>query len=156
MQTDQIYAGDKIMEKIGFIVLAVFAGMGNSFQAPINAALGKFVGVVESSCISFSVGTLSLLVVSLVAGQGSILKIADAPPYLWVGGILGAFYVTTALFVVPRIGAAVMIAAIITGQMTAAVIIDQIGLLGIPKNPIDLYRIGGLACLAVGIKLLSK
>jgi transporter family-2 protein len=144
------------MEKLGLIVLALFAGMCNGFQAPVNAALGRFVGVVESSCISFTVGALSLLVVALVAGQGSLLRIGDAPPNLWIGGLLGAFYVTTALFVVPKIGAAVMIASVITGQMTAALIIDHIGLLGIPKNPIDLYRIAGLACLAVGIKLLSK
>jgi transporter family-2 protein len=144
------------MEKLGLIVLAIFAGMCNGFQAPVNAALGRFVGVVESSCISFIVGALSLLVVALVVGQGSILRIGDAPPNLWIGGLLGAFFVTTALFVVPKIGAAVMIASVITGQMTAALIIDQIGWLGIPKNPIDLYRIGGLACLAVGIKLLSK
>ena len=144
------------MEKLGLIFLAIFAGMSNGFQAPVNAALGKFVGVVESSCISFSVGALAMLVVSLLAGQGSILKIVTAPPNLWIGGLLGAFFVTTALFVVPKIGAAVMIASVITGQMTAAIIIDQVGLLGIPKNPIDLYRIGGLACLAVGVKLLSK
>ena len=124
------------MEKLGLIVLAIFAGMCNGFQAPVNAALGKFVGVVESSCISFTVGALSLLVVALVAGQGSLLRVGDAPPNLWIGGLLGAFFVTTALFVVPKIGAAVMIAAVITGQMTAALIIDHIGLLGIPKNPI--------------------
>jgi transporter family-2 protein len=144
------------MEKLGLIFLAIVAGMSNGFQAPVNAALGRFVGVVESSCISFCVGALSLLVVSLVAGKGSILKIVDAPPNLWIGGLLGAFFVTVALFVVPKIGAAVMIASVITGQMTATLIIDQTGLLGIPKNPIDLYRIGGLACFAVGIKLLSK
>jgi len=144
------------MGKLGLIFLAIFAGMSNAFQAPINAALGRFVGVVESSCISFTVGALSLLVVSLIAGKGSFLKIVDAPPNLWIGGLLGAFFVTVALFVVPKIGAAVMIASVLTGQMTAALIIDQVGLLGIPKNPIDLYRIGGLACLAVGIKLLAK
>lgn len=144
------------MGKLGLIFLAIFAGMSNAFQAPINAALGRFVGVVESSCISFIVGALSLLVVSLVAGRGSFLKIVDAPPNLWIGGLLGAFFVTVALFVVPKIGAAVMIASVLTGQMTAALIIDQVGLLGIPKNPIDLSRIIGLACLAVGIKLLSK
>ena len=97
------------MEKLGLIFLAIFAGMSNGFQAPVNAALGKFVGVVESSCISFSVGALAMLVVSLLAGQGSILKIVTAPPNLWIGGLLGAFFVTTALFVVPKIGAAVMI-----------------------------------------------
>ena len=144
------------MGKLGLIFLAIFAGMSNAFQAPINAALGRYVGVVESSCISFAVGALSLLVVSLIAGKGSFLKIVDAPPNLLIGGLLGAFFVTVALFVVPKIGAAVMIASVLTGQMTAALIIDQVGLLGIPKNPIDLYRIGGLACLVVGIKLLTK
>ena len=144
------------MEKLGLIFLAIFAGMSNGFQAPVNAALGKFTGVFESSCISFTVGALSLLVVSMVVGQGSILRIGDAPPNLWIGGVLGAFFVTTALFVVPKIGAAVMIASVITGQMTAALIIDHVGLLGIPKNPVDLYRIGGLVFLAVGIKLLTK
>ena len=144
------------MEKLGLIILTIFAGMSNGFQAPVNAALGRFVGVFQSSCISFSVGALSLFVVSLVIGKGSFLKIVDAPPHLWIGGFLGAFFVTTALFVVPKIGAAVMIASVVTGQMTAALIIDQTGFLGIPKNPIDLHRIGGLACLAVGIKLLSR
>ena len=144
------------MEKLALIFLAVFAGMCNAFQAPVNAALGKFTGVFESSCISFTVGALSLLVVSVLIGKGSILKIVDAPPNLWLGGLLGAFFVTVALFVVPKIGAAVTIASVVTGQMTAALIIDQIGWLGIPKNPIDIYRLGGIACLAVGIKLLAK
>ena len=144
------------MEKLVLIFLAVFAGMCNAFQAPVNAALGKFTGVFESSCISFTVGALSLLIVSTLIGKGSILRIVDAPPNLWLGGLLGAFFVTVALFVVPKIGAAVTIASVVTGQMTAALIIDQIGWLGIPKNPVDIYRLGGVACLAVGIKLLAK
>jgi transporter family-2 protein len=144
------------MDKLALIMLAVFAGMCNAFQAPVNAALGKFTGVFESSCISFTVGALSLLIVSVLIGKGSILRIVDAPPNLWLGGLLGAFFVTVALFVVPKIGAAVTIASVVTGQMTAALIIDQIGWLGIPKNPIDIYRLGGVACLAVGIKLLTK
>jgi hypothetical protein len=32
------------------------------------------------------VGALSLLVVSLIAGKGSFLKIVDAPPHLWING----------------------------------------------------------------------
>ena len=144
------------MEKIALILLAVFAGMCNAFQAPVNAALGKFTGVFESSCISFTVGALSLLIVSTFIGKGSLLRIVDAPPNLWLGGLLGAFFVTVALFVVPKIGAAVTIASVVTGQMTAALIIDQVGWLGIPKNPVDIYRLSGVACLAVGIKLLAK
>jgi len=144
------------MEKLALVLLALFAGMCNAFQAPVNAALGKFTGVFESSCISFTVGALSLLIISTLIGKGSILRIVDAPPNLWLGGLLGAFFVTVAMFVVPKIGAAVTIASVVTGQMTAALIIDQVGWLGIPKNPVDIYRIGGLVCLAAGIALLTK
>jgi len=144
------------MDKLTLILLAIAAGLSNGFQAPINAALGKYTGAIESSCISFTVGALSLFIVAMVIGKGSIIKFAEAPHYLLVGGILGAILVTIMLIVVTRIGAAVTISSVITGQMIAALIIDQTGFLGVPKNPIDLYRIGGIFFLAVGIKLLSK
>lgn len=144
------------MDKLTFILLTIAAGLSNGFQAPINAALGKYTGPIESSCISFTVGALSLFIVAMVIGKGSIIKFAEAPPYLLVGGILGAILVTIMLIVVTRIGAAVTISSVITGQMIAALIIDQTGFLGVPKNPIDLYRIGGIFFLAVGIKLLTK
>ncbi len=144
------------MDKLTLILLAIAAGLSNGFQAPINAALGKYTGAIESSCISFTVGALSLFIVAMVIGRGSIIKFAEAPPYLLVGGILGAILVTIMLIVVTRIGAAVTISSVITGQMIAALIIDQTGFLGVPKNPIDLYRIGGIFFLAVGIKLLAK
>jgi len=144
------------MDKLTLILLAIAAGLSNGFQAPINAALGKYTGAIESSCISFTVGALSLFIVAMVIGRGSIIKFAEAPSYLLVGGILGAILVTIMLIVVTRIGAAVTISSVITGQMIAALIIDQTGFLGVPKNPIDLYRIGGIFFLAVGIKLLAK
>jgi transporter family-2 protein len=144
------------MEKLHFVLLALVAGMSNAFQAPINAALSKYTGIFESSCISFAVGALSLFIVSLIVGKGAILNLAQAPPYLWFGGILGAVLVTSMLFTVTRIGAAVTISAVITGQMIAALVIDQIGFLGVPKNPIDLYRLGGVLFLLVGIRMLMK
>jgi len=144
------------MEKLLFVLLAIAAGMSNAFQAPINAALSKFTGVIESSCISFTVGALSLFVVAVITGKGHILNFIEAPPYLLFGGVLGAILVTTMLYVITKVGAAVTISSVIIGQMIAALVIDQIGFLGVPKNPVDLSRIGGILFLAVGIKLLMK
>ena len=132
------------MEKLPYVLLALAAGMSNAFQAPINAALSKFTGVFESSCISFAVGALSLFIVSLIVGKGNFLNLIQAPPYLWFGGLLGAVLVTSMLFTVTRVGAAVTISSVITGQMIAALVIDQIGFLGVPKNPLDVYRLGGI------------
>ena len=144
------------MEKLVFVLITIAAGMCNAFQAPINAALGKYTGTVESSCISFTIGALSLFIVAMTLGKGSILKLTEAPPYLFVGGLLGAALVTIMMISVTRIGAAVTISSVITGQMIAALFIDQFGFLGVPKSPVDLTRIGGIFCLAVGLKLLLK
>ena len=144
------------MEKLSFVLLAIAAGMSNAFQAPINAALSKFTGVIESSCISFIVGALSLLVIVMITGKGHILNFVEAPPFLLFGGLLGAILVTTMLYVITKVGAAITISSVITGQMIAALVIDQIGFLGVPKSPVDLSRIGGILFLAVGIKLLIK
>ena len=144
------------MEKLPFVLLAIAAGMSNAFQAPINAALSRFTGVLESSCISFVVGALSLFVVAVITGKGHILNFIEAPPYLLLGGVLGAILVTTMLYVITKVGAAVTISSVIIGQMIAALVIDQIGFLGVPKNTVDLSRIGGILFLAVGIKLLVK
>ena len=146
----------RVMEKLPYVLLALAAGMSNAFQAPINAALSKFTGVFESSCISFAVGALSLFIVSLIVGKGNFLNLIQAPPYLWFGGLLGAVLVTSMLFTVTRVGAAVTISSVITGQMIAALVIDQIGFLGVPKNPLDVYRLGGILFLMVGIKMLMK
>ena len=144
------------MEKLPYVLLALAAGMSNAFQARINAALSKFTGVFESSCISFAVGALSLFIVSLIVGKGNFSNLIQAPPYLWFGGLLGAVLVTSMLFTVTRVGAAVTISSVITGQMIAALVIDQIGFLGVPKNPLDVYRLGGILFLMVGIKMLMK
>lgn len=144
------------MVKLLYVLCALGAGICNGFQAPVNAALSRFTGVVEGSCVSFSVGALILFVVSLVAGKGNLLRVFDAPPYLWTGGLVGALLVTTMLVVITRVGAAVTLSAVITGQMIAALVIDQIGLLGVPRTPMDLPRLGGLLLMAAGLRLLIR
>ncbi len=144
------------MMKLVYVLCALGAGICNGFQAPVNAALSRFIGVVESSCVSFTVGAVVLFVISLVAGKGSLLRVFEAPPYLWTGGLVGALLVTTMLVVVTRVGAAVTLSAVITGQMIAALVIDQIGLLGVPRTPVDISRVGGVVLVVVGLRFLMR
>ena len=39
------------MEKLGLILLTVVAGMCNGFQPPVNAALGRYVGIIEADTL---------------------------------------------------------------------------------------------------------
>lgn len=142
------------MDKYALVLLAIIGGVAMGFQTPVNNALSRFTGIVQASCISFTVGALSLFILSMIVGQGSILKFTQAPWYLLIGGLLGATLVTINIFVIPKIGSLAVIGSVITGQMVAGLVIDQVGLLGLAQHPITWTRILGLVLMIAGLRFI--
>ncbi|MCW2992250.1 MAG: hypothetical protein JWM73_2844 [Solirubrobacterales bacterium] len=142
------------------LAVLLTAGVGGlvALQAPINSHLGKKIGTYQGALVSFAVGTLLLTTIVLVAG-GGIGKVADARHVSWyylLGGVLGAAYVSVVLVTVRTLGAGGATAATIAGQLTMAVVIDQLGILGIPKHPITVARLLGIGLLAAGVYLIIR
>jgi transporter family-2 protein len=136
------------------------AGVGGliALQAPINSMLGRSVGSFQAAFVSFLLGTLLLAVIAAFA-KGGFAKIPEARHLSWyylTGGVLGAAYVTTVLVTVRTLGAGPVVAATIAGQLTMSVVIDQLGLLGLPKDPISVGKIVGVALLAAGVFLIVR
>ncbi len=90
------------------VVLVAVAGVLVGMQAPVNARLGRAVGTVPAATFSFLVGTVALvLVASLTSeGLGSLGNVGKAPWWAFVGGLLGAVYVTVAILTVRTLGVA--------------------------------------------------
>ncbi len=141
------------MERALLLALALGIGFVLSLQPPINAGLARYSGVVESSAISFTIGAIALLVASFAIGGGSFVAALKAPPVFWLGGLLGATYVTLTIFLIPRIGALAMMASVIVGQMLASLLVDHYGILGVPVHPISWTRIVGVLIMLVGLRL---
>ena len=142
----------------GFAVL-VMALVGGciALQAPINAGLGKSTGSFAAATVSFAVGTLLLGAIVVLSGKASGLgNVAHVQWYYLLGGALGAAYVFSALVLVSRIGAGGVAAATVTGQLTTSVILDQIGFLGLDKQPISAARIAGIVLLLGGTYLIVR
>jgi transporter family-2 protein len=76
--------------------------------------------------------------------------------YYLIGGALGAAYVTVALIAVQSIGAGGVAAATITGQLTTAVLIDRLGILGLERTPVTAGRVAGIALLLAGTYLIIR
>ncbi len=136
------------------------AGVGGliALQAPINSMLGKSVGSFQAAFVSFLLGTVVLAVIAAVA-KGGFSKIPEARNLEWyylTGGVLGAAYVTTVLVTVRSLGAGPVVAATIAGQLTMSVVIDQLGLLGLPKDPITMGKVVGVLLLALGVFLIVR
>ena len=56
----------------------------------------------------------------------------------------------------PRLGSTMMVTLIIIGQLGTDVLIDHLGWLGVPVNPISLSRAAGLLLLLAGGYLISR
>ncbi|HXE94928.1 MAG TPA: DMT family transporter [Dongiaceae bacterium] len=131
-------------------LLMLCCGIVMAVQPSINARLARIVGVLESSCISFAVGTVALLMMVLLVGRGSLRGVAGASWWELTGGLLGAFFVTMTILVVPRIGTAAAMAAIIAGQLATGLLMDHFGLFGGRHIPLDTSRMLGVALLMAG------
>jgi transporter family-2 protein len=140
------------------IALTAIAGVLVGIQAPVNSRLGKTIGSVQAATFSFVVGTVALALVATLfyGGLGSFGQAPKAPAWAWIGGLLGATYVTVAILTVRTLGVSGLTALVICGQLAAAVAIDRFGLFGIAKQPVGVARVVGLVLLVVGALLVVR
>jgi transporter family-2 protein len=144
------------MNQILLLVLMFCGGIAIAFQPSINGRLAQKIGTIESSCISFAVGTLLLFTLVLVAGKGSLRGVANASWWELTGGGLGAFFVTMTIVAVPRIGTTAAMAAVIGAQLAAGVLLDHFGLFGFRTIPLDVKRALGVVLLMAGASLIIR
>ena len=144
-----------------FIILAVLAGTLLPVQGVVNGQLGRVLdNVVLATLISFVVGALTLLLVFLFRYNGSagsgLQGLSQVPPVYYTGGILGAFYVTMVALLVPRIGVANTMIAIIFGQVLLSLLLDHFGFLGIAVRQISWFRALGAGLVLAGLVLVVR
>ena len=123
--------------------------------------MGRFgdrVGSLEAfafaSVLTAAIATIVLLVARRsLAGFGDA---TDAPPWMWLGGLFGAFVVLTITVAAPRIGVASVVALLIAGQLAAGALIDRFGWFGVDKVPLGWQRLLGIGLLALGTALVLR
>lgn len=139
------------------VTLTALVGCLIALQPPVNAGLARSTGSLPAAFISFLVGTLLLGLLVVVSGKaGGLASTFDVRWYYLVGGALGLAYVTVVLITVNTIGAGGVAAATITGQLTAAVVIDRLGILGLEQVAITPDRVVGIVMLLAGTFLVVR
>lgn len=143
---------------IVFPILALIAGAMTAYQPLINAKLGQHLdSPVWASFVSFAVGTVLLLIVGLAMnGKFMQWETLGLKWWMFIGGALGAVFVTVALYVVPYLGVAAMISLFIAGQLVMAAVLDHFGILSETANPITLMKLFGMVLLAIGAVITLK
>jgi transporter family-2 protein len=147
------------MSKEIAVLATVAAGGAVAAQAPVNNVLSRYVGDFGASLVNFLVGTAALLVIVFVfAGGLQGDKGASAPPwYYWlIGGLAGMVIVTVTLITVRDLGAGGITAAVIAGQLAFSVVLDRLGVLGLPERALTWEKLLGIALLAAGTVLIVR
>lgn len=141
------------------LLCAFLIGVGLPMQAGINAQLRTGVGnPLLAAFISFAVGTVALLGVNLALrvpfpASGDLSRITW---WHWIGGLLGAGYIYGAIILAPRLGAGTLIAVTVAGQMVASLLLDQLGVLGYPQQPVTPSRAVGALLVIGGVILIQR
>jgi bacterial/archaeal transporter family-2 protein len=147
--------------RLPWMVFALIAGAGLPIQGAINAQLRLDLNApITVAAFSFIVATTSMALVLIVrqatstAPAPKVAPLRQVPWWGWVGGFVGASYVTSVFLLIPVIGTAPTVALTVAGQQVASLIVDRYGLLRLPKREITLVRLGGVALLLIGVVLL--
>src|SRR5699024_3640770 len=136
-------------------------GVGVCFGIQV-AVNGQLAGVLDSAIhagfVSFVVGT-GVLVLLLVATRPSLRVSVPSgerrnPWWMWLGGVLGAMYVTGVAFLSPLIGSAATVIVIQTGILAGSLAVDHFGLLSAPKKPVQPLQIVGLVFMVAGVVIM--
>lgn len=74
----------------------------------------------------------------------------------WGGGLLGAFFIATAAFSSPRIGALLFMALVLAGQLGMALLLDHKGWGGFRESPITAGKAMGMVLIIGGVWLIRR
>lgn len=144
---------DPAMPSFFLVIIAALAGAAVPFQGGANAALGRALGhPLWATLASLAVSALCILPVLMIlrVPLPTLGGLGGQPKWIWIGGIAGVVYVTAAILLMPKLGAASFMIAVIAGQIVAALVIDWTGGVGLAARPVDATRLAGTAMVLLG------
>ncbi|MFC4456522.1 DMT family transporter [Deinococcus sonorensis] len=132
------------------------AGLGLSAGLAFNLRLANALGTpLAATLVNFLVGA-ALLVSLWVVGLDGARPTAWPAPWMLMGGLLGAAYVTLSLMGAARLGVAVSTVAVTLGQMLGAMVIGSTGWFQQPAGRPALTAVISAALLVAAVVVVSR
>lgn len=138
--------------------MGVVAGGLIAIQSVLNASLGQRIGNLGSVLVLTFISAITLILLILFFPSTSSLSNSPGISewYLYIGGVLGVAILAAPIFLVPRIGTTSTLIAIVLGQLTVSLLIDQFGLFASPKIGINFVRVMGILLVVLGAYLVGR
>lgn len=147
----------EFLQILALALLGVGAGVSVVIQQALNADLRVSLhSPLWAAFTSYLVGTFTLAVV-LVAMREPVpswLAVERSSLWSWTGGVFGTVYIVMSILLLPRLGAATVVALLVTGQMLGSIAFDHYGWFGLAQHRVDFPRAAGALLLVAGVILI--
>jgi transporter family-2 protein len=131
------------------------SGAAMALQGTFNAALGKVVGIWQSTLVVHVIGLLTVVVVIMALGVNwQTGKLTEVPWYAYLGGIMNVIIIYAVVRTMPQIGVGNATTAIIVAQILTALLIDNSGAFGMKQCDLHMRDLLGVLLLAAGARIL--
>ncbi len=141
------------------VLLGLAAGVAIATQSGVNAHLRTWLNTpIQAAFLSFAVGTVFLGTLTILDRRPwpAAAALRGVPLWGWTGGLLGAFTISSAVILAPRLGALALAVLVVCGQVFASMAFDHFGLLGYARYPLTPSRFAGGVLLVVGVVLVAR
>lgn len=142
------------MTRLQLAPLALAAGIAVAMQSASNSGLRAYTGLGPALLVNTTIVMIGSLMLWLGMGAKTTFFSVGAPWTLYIGGLCGFVIIATLAYVFPRLGAAWGVALLVLGQCAAALVIDQYGMLGMPREPITAHRMLGMVLVVAGVSIV--
>ncbi len=142
-----------------YLLLALLSGAVLPIQASLNAQLARSLNSVPLAAdISYLVGALALtaLLATQRFGDPDWSALSKAPRWSFLGGVLGAGYITSSTYFTAQVGPTLTLGFVVCGQAIAGIIVDHFGWLGVAQHRLTPYRRFAMGLLLVAVFFLAQ
>ena len=140
------------------LIVALIAGAVLPIQSAISSRLGESLqNPMASTLMSFITGGIGMAIYALFTRMSFATMTTvwrTEPWYIWSGGLLGAVYVGSTIWLIPRLGLALTFAIVTAGQMLLSIIMDHYGFFGAEQKPATLQSGLGVLLVIAGVTLI--
>ncbi|WP_342047512.1 DMT family transporter [Bacillus sp. OTU530] len=140
--------------KVLFYFIALVAGASLSIEGAIGGTLGRNIGEIETTFYMFSIGFMTILLITLFLGKGDLSQTFKVPKWKLIGGSLGSFYNLMLVISVPIIGVGISVIAALFGQIAMSTLIEHYGWLESSKIKFNKNKGIAIVLLAASLYLV--
>jgi bacterial/archaeal transporter family-2 protein len=140
-----------------WICLAAAGGACIAIQAAANGSLRTHLGDPRYAAFFSICGTIATAVLVMLAIRPSLppaTAFRAAPWWNWAGGPLGAMFVLAGAALIPKLGSAAYIAAVVGGQIVCSLVLDHFGLMDLRQQELSGGRFIGAVMVFCGVLLV--